>query len=309
MTDFSQKHLLGIDQLSTSDIETILDLAGDYAARLEDTSFKTDTLNGKRVLSLFFEDSTRTRTSFEMAAKNGGADWVNIDIEHSAVKKGETLLDTVTTLQAITRPAAIIMRHSEYGAPSLIAGHVDCPVINAGDGTREHPTQALLDALTILQHKETLRDLNIAICGDVAHSRVANSNMILLTKMGANVRIIAPENLMPEKFPVDGIAKFKTMEGGLKDCDIIMMLRLQKERMAEGTITSENAYFSEFGLTAEKLALAKPGALVMHPGPVNRNVEIADDITDNPARSLILKQVANGVPTRMAVLDLLLGNK
>ncbi len=306
---FRHEHLIGIDQLSAEEIGIILALADYYADRLDEKSFKPDILRGALVMSLFFEDSTRTRTSFEVAAKRLGADWVNINIETSSVKKGESLLDTVQTLYTIARPDAIIVRHKEYGAPRFIAQHVSCPVINAGDSWREHPTQALLDALTIRRHKGDLKDLTVAICGDIAHSRVAASNMILLTKMGANVRIIAPPLLMPEKLPVNGVAKFTSMEEGLPGCDIVMALRLQKERMAEGTIASEQAYFKEFGLTPERLALAKQGALVMHPGPMNRNVEIADEVADDPERSLILHQVRNGVPTRMAVLDLLLKNK
>ncbi len=306
---FRHDHLIGIDQLSREEIAIILQLAHYYSDRLDDKSFKPDILRGDIILSLFFEDSTRTRTSFEVAAKRLGADWVNIDIDTSSVKKGESLLDTVMTLQAISRPDAIVIRHSEYGTPEFLAGHVNCPIINAGDSWREHPTQALLDALTIQQHKGDLKDLDIAICGDIAHSRVAASNMILLTKMGANVRVIAPPILMPEKMPIDGIAKYTSMEDGLKDCDVVMMLRLQKERMAEGTIQSEESYFAENGLTLERLALAKPDALIMHPGPMNRNVEIADEVADDPHRSVILQQVRNGVPTRMAVMDQLLKNR
>jgi aspartate carbamoyltransferase catalytic subunit len=303
---FSHKSLLGIDQLSADEINIILDLADYYADRLDEKAFKPDILRGNVILSLFFEDSTRTRTSFEMAAKRLGADWVNIDIAHSSVKKGESLLDTVLTLDAMLRPDALIMRHGDKGAPEFISEKVDCPIINAGDAGREHPTQALLDALTIMRNKGPLKDLNIAICGDIAHSRVANSNMILLTKLGANVRVVAPDALMPKELPIGGVAKFKNMDEGLKDCDIVMMLRLQKERMHEGLVGSEEAYFAEFGLTKTRLAAAKPDALVMHPGPMNRNVEIADDVADDTDRSLILSQVRNGAPTRMAVLDLLM---
>ena len=306
---FRHEHLIGIDQLSAEEIRIILDLAHYYADRLDEKAFKPDILRGAIILSLFFEDSTRTRTSFEVAAKRLGADWVNIDIDTSSVKKGESLLDTVWTLNEISRPDAIVMRHREFGAPEFVAKHVSCPVINAGDSWREHPTQALLDALTIEQYKGDLKGLTIAICGDVAHSRVASSNMGLLTKMGAHVRVIAPELLMPKTFPAEGIETFTSMEDGLKDCDIVMMLRLQKERMEEGTITSEESYFAEHGLTLERLALAKKDALVMHPGPMNRGVEIADEVADDPQRSLILQQVRNGVPTRMAVMDLLLKNK
>ena len=303
---FGHEHLLGTKNLSKDEIEIILDLADYYADRLDDKAFKPDILRGNIILSLFFEDSTRTRTSFEMAAKRLGAEWINIDIAHSSVKKGESLLDTVLTLDAMLRPDAIIMRHSEFAAPDFIAGHVNCPVVNAGDSWREHPTQALLDALTIRRHKGKIEGLNIAICGDVAHSRVASSNMDTLVKLGANVRVIAPPLLMPKKLPHDSIQMFTSMEEGLKDCDIVMMLRLQKERMEEAEIPSEESFFADYGLTLERLDMAKPDALVMHPGPMNRNVEIADEVADDPQRSLILSQVRNGVPTRMAVLDLLL---
>ncbi len=303
---FSQAHLIGIEPLSVEEIETILDLSDYYADRLDEKAFRPDILRGRIILTLFFEDSTRTRTSFEMAAKRLGADVVNIDIDQSSVKKGESLLDTVLTLHAMLRPDAIIIRHKEYGAPGFIAQHVDCPVINAGDSWREHPTQALLDALTIRRRKGRLEGLNIAICGDVAHSRVAHANMPLLSKMGAHVRVIAPPTLIPDKFPVDGIKTFDSLEEGLKDCDIVMALRLQKERMEEGLVQSEQSYFAAYGLTLEKLKHAKPDVLVMHPGPMNRGVEIADEVADDPDRSLILEQVRNGVPVRMAVLDLLL---
>ena len=306
-TQFSQNHLIGIAPLSDSDINTILQRADYYADHLDEKAFKPDILRGCVILSLFFEDSTRTRTSFEVAAKRLGADWVNIDIDTSSVKKGESLLDTVLTLHSMLRPDAIIIRHTEFGAPEFVASHVSCPVINAGDSWREHPTQALLDALTIRRRKGVIEGLNIAICGDIAHSRVASSNMILLARMGANVHAVAPEILMPEKLPAENIKRFTSMEDGIKDCDVVMMLRLQKERMEDGVIESEQSYFAQFGLSMERLQHAKPGALVMHPGPMNRNVEIADDVADDPARSLILEQVRNGVPVRMAVLDLLLG--
>lgn len=306
---FTHRNLIGIDQLSAEEIGIILDLADYYADRLDDKSFKPDILRGDIVLSLFFEDSTRTRTSFEVAAKRLGADWVNVDIERSSVNKGESLLDTVLTLQAMLRPDAIIMRHKEYGAPEFVAGHAHCPVINAGDSWREHPTQALLDALTIRRTKGTLAGLTIAICGDIAHSRVAGSNMILLTKMGADVRVIAPPELMPDTLPTGGIAKFDTMEDGLRDCDIVMTLRLQKERLETALSMTPESFFADYRLTAERLALAKPDALVMDPGPVIRGEQIADDVADDPKRSLILQQVRNGVPVRMAVLDLLMKDR
>jgi aspartate carbamoyltransferase catalytic subunit len=303
---FRHDHLIGIEDLNRDEIEMILDLANYYADRLDEREFKPDILRGQIVLTLFFEDSTRTRVSFEMAAKRLGADVVNMDIRSSSVNKGESLLDTIQTLNAMLRPDAMVIRHSEYGAPGFVAGRVDCPVINAGDSWREHPTQALLDALTIRRRLGKIEGLKIAICGDVAHSRVASSNMILLARMGAQVNVVAPPALMPEKFPAPGIGMFDTMEAGLKDCDVVMMLRNQKERMQAGLIASEDEFFKQYGLTYDKLAYAKPGALVMHPGPMNRGVEIDGDVADDPDRSLILEQVRNGVPTRMAVMDLLL---
>ncbi|MBU0800406.1 MAG: aspartate carbamoyltransferase catalytic subunit [Alphaproteobacteria bacterium] len=305
---FSQKHLIGIDQWADAEIQAALDRAQFYADHIAaDTGYSNDTLRGRRVLNLFFENSTRTRASFDMAARRLGAEAINLDIATSSVKKGETLMDTVATMAAIVRPDAIVMRHSEYGAPGYVAPHVKCPVINAGDSWREHPTQALLDALTIIRRKGGIAGRTIAICGDIAHSRVANSNMILLTRLGANVRVIAPPALVPQKFPVAGVRHFETMEDGLPGCDIVMMLRLQKERMQAGLIESESDYFKHYGLTPERLALAGRDADVMHPGPMNRGVEIADEVADDPQRSLILEQVRNGVPARMAVLELLIG--
>ena len=305
---FAHGHLTGIEQLSPADIAAILDRADYFADRIDDRAFRPGTLDGKVVMNMFFDNSTRTRMSFEVAAKRLGAEAVNIDISTSSVKKGESLLDTVQTLCAIVRPDALVIRHSEYNAPGFIARHVDCPVINAGDSWREHPTQALLDALTIRRRKGRLAGVTVAICGDIAHSRVANSNMILLSRMGANVRVIAPPALMPQKFPAEGIQTFDSLESGLPGCDIVMMLRLQKERMTAGLIESEQDYFRAFGLTTERLALAKPDALVMHPGPMNRGVEIADDVADHE-RSLILEQVRNGVPARMAAMELLLARR
>ncbi len=302
------RHLTGIDHLAAADIAAILDRADYFANALADKNFRTDTLAGKTIMTLFFENSTRTRMSFEVAAKKLGAEVVNIDIATSSVKKGESLLDTVQTLCAIVRPDAIVVRHSEYSAPAFIANHVDCAVVNAGDSWREHPTQALLDALTIRRRKGTLAGATVAICGDIAHSRVANSNMILLSRMGAHVRIIAPPALMPQKFPAGDIKTFETMEAGLPGADFVMMLRLQKERMQAGLIESEDDYFRQYGLTPERLALAGPQAFVMHPGPMNRGVEISDDAADHE-RSLILEQAANGVPARMAAMEIVLGGR
>ncbi len=303
---FTQDHVLGINHLENDDIESILQLADYYADRLDERAFRPDVLRGCVILSLFFEDSTRTRTSFEMAAKRLGADVVNIDVDSSSVKKGETLLDTVWTLQAMLRPDAIVIRHTEYGAPEYIANRVDCPVVNAGDSWREHPTQALLDALTIRRALGKIDGLKIAICGDIAHSRVASSNLQLLSRFGADLRIIAPSVLMPEKLPVDNVQKFDNMEEGLAGADIVMTIRLQKERMGKALISSDEDYFRKFGLTMDRLNIAGPNALAMDPGPFLRNVQIADDVADHPERSLILKQVRNGVPTRMAVFEKLL---
>lgn len=306
---FNNKHLIGIEALSVDEINIILDLADYYADHLDERDFKPDILKNQIVLTLFFEDSTRTRTSFEVAAKRLGADVVNIDLRTSSISKGESLLDTIQTLNSMLRPDAVVVRHSEYGAPQFVSSIVNCPVINAGDSWHEHPTQALLDALTIRRHLGAIKDKTITICGDIAHSRVATSNMILLKKLGANVHIVAPPALMPEKFPIEGIQSFDNMKDGLKNCDVVMMLRNQTERMQAGLIKSEAEFFENYGLTKEKLSYANKGALVMHPGPMNRGVEIADDVADDKEHSLILEQVRNGVPTRMAVMDILMKDR
>ncbi|MGH1375355.1 MAG: aspartate carbamoyltransferase catalytic subunit [Alphaproteobacteria bacterium] len=299
------EHLLGIDDLSPDDIQDILNRADYYAKAMKSGRWDQDKLRGKIILTLFFENSTRTLTSFDMAAKRLGADVVNWNAEVSSLSKDESFIDTIDTLSAM-EPDAIVIRHSEYGAPGFVASRVNCPVVNAGDSWREHPSQALLDALTIIQEKDTLEGRTISICGDVAHSRVASSNARLLTKMGANVRFVAPEFLMPQKLPCEGITCFDTLEEGIQDADVVMMLRIQKERMDRGSIPSDAAYFNNYGLTHERLKNAKPDALVMHPGPMNRGVEIADDVADDPRRSLMTKQVSNGIPTRMAILDMVI---
>ncbi|MGZ9109097.1 MAG: aspartate carbamoyltransferase catalytic subunit [Micavibrio sp.] len=301
------KHLTGINHLSDDDIHHLLDQAQKYSAHLAKGATIAPSLAGKTIFTMFFENSTRTRLSFEMAAHKLGAAVVNWDVETSSLKKNETFLDTILTVGAM-KPDAVIVRHSEFGAPEFMAKHMGCPIINAGDSWREHPTQALLDALTIRQHKGSIEGLTISICGDVAHSRVASSNMILLSRLGAKLRVIAPDFLMPQKWPVGGVETFTTMEQGLPGSDIIMMLRNQKERMDPSRIPGDTAFFAQYGLTRARLDLAGPQALVMHPGPMNRNVEIADDVADDPQRSLILKQVTNGIPARMAVLDYLLNN-
>ncbi len=300
------RHLLGIEDLSYDEIKDIINRAIYYSRALIDGRWDRDKLRHKIVLTLFFESSTRTLTSFNIAAKRLGADVINWNAEISALNKNESFSDTIDTLSAM-KPDAIIIRHSEYGAPNFIANRVNCPVINAGDSWREHPSQALLDALTITQEKGKLEGLTIAICGDVAHSRVANSNAKLLTKMGANVRFVAPAFLMPQKLPCNDIKCFDNLEQGIEGADVVMMLRIQKERMDKGDIPNDEAYFSSYGLTLERLKHAKSDAIIMHPGPMNRGVEIADEVADDPTRSMMKHQVANGIPTRMAILDLLVG--
>jgi aspartate carbamoyltransferase catalytic subunit len=297
------RHLTGIDRLTAPDRDALLTLAQDYAEKLAQGGTIEQTLKGRIVLHMFFENSTRTSTSFEIAAKRLGAEVVNWNAETSSLSKGESFADTVATLNAM-RPDAIVIRHKDFGAPEFVASHVGCPVINAGDSWREHPTQALLDALTLRRHFGELKGRTIAICGDVAHSRVAASGILLLSQLGMTVRVIAPPLLLPKKFAAE-VQVFETLESGLPGCDAVMMLRLQKERMHEGLVGSDAEYFRLYGLTQERLALANKGAVVMHPGPMNRNVEIADDVADDPARSLILKQVENGVPVRMAALKFL----
>ena len=300
------KHLLGIDDLSAGEITDVLHRAEYYARAMDDGRWDRHKLADKIVLTLFFENSTRTVTSFDIAAKRLGAQVVNWNAELSSLKKDESFSDTIDTLGAM-RPDAIVIRHHEYGAPAFVASRVKCPVVNAGDSWREHPTQALLDAVTIMQEKHTLEGLSVAICGDVAHSRVANSNAKLLKKMGAQVRFVAPAFMMPEKLPAPGVLCFDTMEEGISGADVVMMLRVQKERMERSAIPDDSTYFRDYGLTVERLGLAHKDALVMHPGPMNRGVEIADEVADDPHRSLMTRQVANGVPTRMAVLDLVMG--
>ncbi len=299
------KHLLGIDELSVGEIQTILDLAQTYSEALDKGDWDRDKLKDKIVINLFFENSTRTLTSFDIAAKRLGADVVNWSPKDSSLAKGESFTDTIDTLNAM-RPDCAVIRHNEFGAPVYVSKRMDCPVINGGDSWREHPTQALLDALTMVQHFGSLKGLNVAIIGDIAHSRVASSNILLLTKMGAKVRVIAPEILMPQKLE-NGVEKFASLKEGLPGADVVMTLRLQKERMDTALISSDEAYFNEFGVTAVVLDKFAPKAMVMDPGPLVRGVQIADDVADDPKRSLILKQVANGIPTRMAVLDLLVG--
>lgn len=298
------KHLLGICDLSAQEIKTILDHAQMYADGLSSGDYDAQKHKGKIILHLFFENSTRTLTSFEMAAKRLGAEVINWNRETSSLKKGESFMDTIDTLNAM-RPDTIVLRHSEYGAPNYIAKRMDCSVINGGDSWREHPTQALLDALTMRQHFGKLDGLTVAIVGDIAHSRVASSNMGLLTKMGANVRVIAPLELMPEKLAAEGVDKFTDLNEGLSGADVVMSIRPQKERM-DKVLIHDAAYFNDYGLTHERLAHAKKEAIVLDPGPFIRGLQISDELAEDKTRFLYAPQVANGIPTRMAVLDLLL---
>ena len=300
----THRHLLQIEGLHPPEIDTMLDLAESYALLNRSGKTQRDLLRGRTLINLFFEDSTRTRTSFELAGKRLGADVINMSVSTSSVNKGETLLDTAATLNAMNCDL-LVVRHGDSGAPALLARKVDAAVINAGDGTHEHPTQALLDALTIRRRRGRLEGLTVAICGDVLHSRVARSNIFLLSAMGSRVRVIGPPTLMPADVDRLGVEVFHDMREGLRDVDIVMMLRLQKERMTRGLIPSFREFFRFYGLDAEKLACAKPDALVMHPGPMNRGVEIASDVADDPVRSLIKEQVEMGVAVRMAVLDIL----
>lgn len=297
-------HLLGIEGLSVGEITDILDLAEEYVTLGRAKQKKTGLLKGRTVINLFFEPSTRTQSSFELAGKRLGADVMNMSVRTSSVTKGETLIDTATTLNAM-RPDILIVRHQHSGATSLLSRKVDCCVVNAGDGAHEHPTQALLDALTIRRRGRKFQGLTVAICGDVLHSRVARSNIHLLAKMGARVRLIGPRTLMPADVARFGVETFTDMREGLKGCDIVMMLRLQLERMSGAFIPSAREYFRYWGLDREKLACANPGALVMHPGPMNRGVEIASEVADDLEVSLIHEQVEMGVAIRMAVLDAL----
>ena len=304
---FRARHLLGIDHLAPSEIVTLLDLAGDYVALNRRTVKHSDALAGLTQVNMFFENSTRTQSSFELAGKRLGADVMNMSMQTSSVKKGETLIDTALTLNAM-QPDLLVVRHPQSGAVNLLAEKVNCAVVNAGDGRHEHPTQALLDALTIRRAKGRLQRLTVAICGDIAHSRVARSNLILLGKMENRIRLIGPATLMPAGAGEMGVELFEDMREGLKGADVVMMLRLQRERMDGGFIPSEREYYHRWGLDAEKLALAAPDAIVMHPGPMNRGVEIDGTIADDINRSVIQDQVEMGVAVRMAALDLLARN-
>jgi len=303
-TSFPHRHLLGIEGLTAAEIVAILDLADGYVGQNRQVDKRGAALRGRTLVNLFFEDSTRTRTSFELAAKRLGADIINMSVATSAVKKGETLIDTAVTLNAM-HPDMLVIRHPDSGAAALLSQKVDGSVINAGDGRHEHPTQALVDALTIRRRLGRLEGLTVAICGDILHSRVARSNILLLNAMGARVRVVAPPTLLPAQVERLGVEVHNRMETGLRDVDIVMMLRLQTERMKGAFVPSIREYFRFFGLDGARLALARPEALVMHPGPMNRGVEIASEVADDPQRSVIREQVEMGLAVRMAVLDLL----
>ena len=304
---FAHRHLLGIEGLSPDDITFLLDRSESYVEQNRQIDKKKSVLRGRTIINLFFEASTRTRTSFELAGKRLGGDVINMSVSTSSIKKGETLIDTAMTLNAM-HPDVLVLRHPDAGAAKLLSEKVNCAVINAGDGSHEHPTQALLDALTIRRRRGRLQGLKVAICGDIVHSRVARSNIHLLNTMGARVRLIAPRTLIPEAVERLGVEVFHDMNEGLEDCDIVMMLRLQSERMHSNFFPSIREYFHFFGLDYEKLASAKPDALIMHPGPMNRGVEIDSEVADDFGRSAIREQVEMGVAVRMACLEIFTRN-
>jgi len=304
---FSRQHLLGIEGLSPLEITALLDRSESYVEQNRQVDKKKSVLRGRTIINLFFEASTRTRTSFELAGKRLGGDVINMSVSTSAVRKGETLMDTAMTLNAM-HPDVLVVRHPESGAVKLLSEKVNCAVINGGDGSHEHPTQALLDALTIRRRVGRLSGLRVAICGDIAHSRVARSNIHLLNTMGAEVRLIAPRTLIPAAAERLGVSVFQDMKAGLDGCDIVMMLRLQTERMAGNYLPSIREFFRFFGLDYDKLGAAHPEALIMHPGPMNRGVEIDSLVADDYGRSVIREQVEMGVAVRMACLDMLTRN-
>ena len=306
-TLFPHRHLLGIEGLSPEEITLLLDLSESYVARNREPDKKSAVLRGRTLINLFFETSTRTRTSFELAGKRLGADVINISVSESAIKKGETLMDTAMTLNAM-HADVLVVRHPFSGGVKLLSEKVNCAVINAGDGSHEHPTQALLDALTIRRRKGRLSGLVVAICGDVLHSRVARSNIHLMNIMGARVRVVAPPTLLPAATERLGVEVFHDMERGIAGCDIVMMLRLQSERMHGSFVPSVREYFHFWGLDYHKLERAKPDALIMHPGPMNRGVEIDSEVADDLGRSVIHEQVEMGVAVRMACLSVLSGD-
>jgi len=309
INSYPHKHLLGIEGLLPTSINFLLKSSNDYVDYLNNKkNGKLDILKNKICINLFFENSTRTRTSFELAGKKLGADMLNISVGTSSIKKGETLIDTAMTLNAM-QPDILVVRHHDAGAVKLLSEKVNCGVINAGDGPHEHPTQALLDALTILKRKKKISGLRVAICGDIMHSRVARSNIHLLNTLGAEVRVIAPATLIPKGIESLGVRIFYDMKSGLKDVDIIIMLRLQLERMSGSFVPSIREYFRFYGLDREKLNFANPDALILHPGPMNRGVEIDSELADDIDRSAIFEQVQMGVAVRMACLKAIIDHK
>jgi aspartate carbamoyltransferase catalytic subunit len=302
-------HLLGIEDLSADDIDAVLDHADKWFELSRSTERKSTLLKGRTIINLFFESSTRTRTSFEAAGKRLGADVVNVSSSGSSVSKGETLLDTAKNLEAM-RADALVVRHSSSGAPAFLAERVSCAIVNAGDGAHEHPTQALLDAFTIRKAKGRLDGLTVAICGDITHSRVARSNALLLGKKGAHVRLTGPRTMIPKEAETLGasVTVVPRLEAAIEGADVVMMLRIQNERLAGAMMSTTREYARTFGLNATKLARAKPDAIVMHPGPINRGVELDPYVADGE-RSVILDQVEAGVAVRMAVLELLLAER
>ena len=297
------KHLLGIEKTSQLDLEFIISKSLEWFDKNKSIPKKFDVLRGKTQINLFFEPSTRTQSSFELAGKRLGADVINMSLKQSSVAKGETLIDTAVTLNAM-KPDLLIVRHQSAGAAELLSQKVDCSVVNAGDGSHEHPTQAILDTLTILHHKKRIEGLKITICGDILHSRVARSNILMLSLLGANINLVAPKTLLPRNIDNFKVNIYNDMRNGIKDVDVIMMLRLQNERMLSSYIPSAREYFRYYGLDEEKLSIAKNDAIVMHPGPMNRGVEIDTSVADN-VQSVIKDQVEMGVAARMAILEIL----
>jgi len=302
--EISQKHLHGIKNLSIEDINKILELSNFFKLKNKEKDKNYPILKGRTIINLFFEPSTRTLISFEIAAKRLGADVINMNIEGSSLRKGESLRDTAQTLGAMN-PDLVVIRHGIDNASKQIAEIINCPVINAGEGINEHPTQALLDAYTIVNNKRSLKNITVAICGDLEHSRVARSNYYLLKKMESNVRFVYPEFFKPKDLNRYDVETYTNLEEGITGTDIVMMLRIQNERITDTNLPSKESYFEEFGLTYEKLKLAKPNALVLHPGPINRNVEIEDRLADDLDKSVINEQVENGVAVRMACLSIM----
>ena len=303
---YKNKHLIESKRLTKKDIECFLNESEKYIKFNKKKLKKSNLLKGRTIFNLFFEDSTRTRTSFEVAAKRLGADLINVSVKDSSINKGETLLDTMTTINSMS-PDVLIVRHPEEGISKKISKIVNACVINAGDGSYEHPTQALLDALTIKKRFREFKKLKIAICGDILHSRVARSNIEILSKLGSKINVVGPKSLIPKE--IKKVSIFHDMKKGLNNCDIVMMLRIQKERIINKHVPNEKIYFEKYGLNYKKLAYAKKNAFVMHPGPMNREVEIESKLADDITRSLIQEQVTMGVAIRMACLEILINNR